>query len=175
MQLELVPSNDKFLRMKCAPFDFSNPSFDPIEFSQALVRKMYENNGIGLAANQVGILSRIFAMRGEPENFVCFNPRMVWKSEKEIVLEEGCVSFPGLLMKIKRPEYIRVRFQTPNGGLKTEKFIGMTARCFQHEFDHLEGIVFYEKANRYHREQGFKKLAKLKREIEINGLLQSKA
>lgn len=119
---------------------------------------MYDNNGIGLAANQVGIPYRIFAMRGYPENFVCVNPRIVNFSSQEIALEEGCLSFPNLVVKIKRPKEIRVRFQTPNGETITRMFDGMTARVFQHELDHLNGIIFYKRANRFHREKALKKM-----------------
>jgi len=124
---------------------------------------MYENNGIGLAANQVGVPYRVFAMRGSPENFVCFNPRVVQPSESLISLEEGCLTFPGLTVKIKRPQHIRVRFQTPNGDTLTKQFTGMTARIFQHEIDHLDGIVFYNRANRVHRDTALEKWRRGKR------------
>jgi len=149
--------NDSVLLNKCEEFDFNNPPFDPVEFAQELVKFMYEKNGLGLAANQVGVPYRIFAMRGMPENFVCFNPKIVGLSKDTVVLEEGCLSYPGLLVKIKRSSSIRVRFQTPNGGTETKQFIGMTARVFQHEYDHLDGIRFYDKANKFHRDQGMRK------------------
>lgn len=149
--------NDKHLLEKCEPFNFMNPPFDPIEFSKDLIKFMYEKNGLGLAANQVGVPYRIFAMRSYPENFVCFNPKIVQVSEQTVTLEEGCLSYPGLLVKIKRPEFIRVRFTIPNGETMTKQFIGMTARVFQHEYDHLEGIKFYDKANKFHRDQAMRK------------------
>lgn len=155
--MKLVEQNDLILTKVCEPFDFLNPPFDPIEFSNELVKFMYESGGIGLAANQVGVPYRIFAMRGSPENFVCFNPKIVQPSEQEIALEEGCLSYPGLLVKIKRPQHVRVRFHTPNSDVMTQTFTGMTARIFQHEYDHLDGIIFYNKANRYHREKALRK------------------
>jgi peptide deformylase len=118
---------------------------------------MYDCNGIGLAANQVGVPYRIFAMRGAPENFVCFNPRIVQPSAEQISLEEGCLSFPGLVVKVKRPRHVRVRFTTPNGDTRTETFIGMSARIFQHEMDHLEGRLYFNQVSRYHREAALKK------------------
>jgi peptide deformylase len=118
---------------------------------------MYENNGIGLAANQVGIGYRIFAMRAAPENFVCFNPRIVMPGTDQIVLEEGSLTFPGLLVKIKRSQHIKVRFQIPNGDTLTKQFTGLSARIFQHELDHLDGIIYYQKANKFHREQAMKR------------------
>lgn len=155
--MELVDSQNPILRTKCSDFDFANPPFDPIEFAKELVKFMYDKGGIGLAANQVGVPYRIFAMRGSPENFVCFNPKIVMPSEQQITLEEGCLTYPGLFIKIKRPQHVRVRFQTPNSDTKTETFTGMSARVFQHEYDHIEGNIFYNRANRYHREQALKK------------------
>jgi peptide deformylase len=149
--------DDRYITTECEEFDFKNPPFDPVQFSQNLVKFMYDNNGLGIAANQVGTPYRIFAMRGAPENFVCFNPKIVQYSEQNVVLEEGCLTYPGLLVKIKRSEFIRVRFQTPNGETLTKQFIGMSARVFQHEMDHLDGIVFYNRANKFHREQALRK------------------
>jgi peptide deformylase len=155
--MKLVDHNDPILTTACKPFNFVTPPFEPIEFAKELVKFMYEQNGIGLAANQVGVPYRVFAMRGQPENFVCFNPKIVWKSEAKVELEEGCLTFPGMLVKIIRPQHIRVRFNTPNGDILTKQFTGMTARIFQHEFDHLDGILFYNLANRYNREKALKK------------------
>jgi peptide deformylase len=161
--MKLVPHTDKILTTPCELFDFSNSPFDPVEFSKDLIKFMYDNNGIGLAANQIGVPYRIFAMRGSPENFVCFNPKIVQPSEQIVQLEEGCLTYPGMLVKIKRPQHIRVRFQTPNGDTLTKQFTGMTARIFQHENDHLDGIVFYNKANKFHREQALNKWKKAQR------------
>ena len=149
--------DNKYLNEICEEFDFTDPPFDPVDFAQNLVKFMYENNGLGVAANQVGNPYRIFAMRGSPENFVCFNPKIVKPSESQIVLEEGCLSYPGLVVKIKRPQHIRVRFTTPNGDTITRQFTGMTARVFQHELDHLDGIKFYDRANKFHRDQAMRK------------------
>lgn len=158
--MKLVESDNPILFKECEEFDFLNPPFEPIAFAKALTKFMYDNNGIGLAANQVGIPYRVFAMRGAPENFVCFNPRIVMSSEEQVTLEEGCLSYPGLLVKVKRPRHIRCRFMLPNGDTKTETFTGMTARIFQHELDHLDGIAYYNRANKFHRDQAFRKWKK---------------
>ena len=158
--MQLVKHNDPILITQCQPFNFQEPPFDPIEFSNELVKAMYEWNGLGLAANQVGVPYRVFAMRGQPQNFVCFNPRIVLPSSEQIILDEGCLSFPGLVVKVKRPRHIRVRFDTPNGDTRTETFIGMSARVFQHELDHLNGLLYFNKANRYHKEVALKKWKK---------------
>jgi peptide deformylase len=149
--------DDRYLLEQCEEFDFKDPPFDPIDFAQSLIKFMYENNGLGVAANQVGVPYRIFAMRGAPENFVCYNPKIVSQSKDDVVLEEGCLSYPGLVVKIKRPTVVRVRFNTPNGDSLTKQFIGMSARVFQHEYDHLQGIRFYDRANKFHRDQAMRK------------------
>ena len=155
--MNLVDPNDPILTNSCQVFDFKNPPFDPTEFAKDLVKFMYDKNGIGLAANQVGVPYRVFAMRGQPENFVCYNPKIVQPSEMTIELEEGCLTYPNLLVKITRPQHVRVRFTTPNGDTMTRQFTGLTARIFQHELDHLDGVIFYNRANRYHRDQALKK------------------
>ena len=127
---------------------------------------MYDHNAIGISANQVGVPYRVFALRAYPENFVCFNPKMVMPSDQEVLLEEGCLSFPNLFVKVKRPQHCRVRFTMPNGDTRTDTFTGITARAFQHELDHLDGIVYYTRANDYHREQAFKK----KKRREFSGV-----
>ena len=154
--MELVKQDDPILRKVCEDFDFKNPPFDPIEFAKEMMTFMYEKNGIGLAANQIGVPYRIFAMRGVPENFVCYNPKIVGFSKDQVVLEEGCLTYPGLIVKIKRPSIIRVRFHTPNGQTEKKQVIGLTARVFQHEMDHLDGIRFFEKANKYHLDKAKK-------------------
>jgi peptide deformylase len=155
--MKLLNYNDPILRQKSEPFDFKNPPFDPIQFSHELVKFMYENNAICVSAIQVGIPYRIFAMRGSPENFVCFNPKIVMPSKEEIRLDEISLTFPGLEVKIKRPQHCKVRFATPNSEIKTETYTGMTARVFQHCLDFLDGKVFYQKANPIHRQQALKK------------------
>jgi peptide deformylase len=152
-----VKPNDQILTTPCKPFDFTQPAFDPIEFARELVHFMYDHNGIGLAANQVGVSYRVFAMRGHPENFVCYNPKIVSIGEEMMTLEEGCLSYPGLLVKVKRPKTIRVRFAQPNGDVRTDTFTGMTARIFQHEYDHLEGKLYFNRASRYHRDTALEK------------------
>lgn len=155
--MKLVESKNPVLMKPCEKFDFSNPPFDPIQFAQDLVRTMYEHNGIGLSANQVGVPYQIFALRAAPENFVCFNPKIVMPSEETIVLEEGCLTYPGLFVKIKRPRHVKVRFQMPNGETRTETFTGMSARAFQHEMDHMEGKIFYNQASKYHKDQAIRR------------------
>lgn len=155
--MQLVEPSNSLLRTELQPFDFANPPIDTAQLSMDLAKFMMDNNGIGLAANQVGLPYRVFVMRGTPI-LACFNPRIVDYSQEEIYLEEGCLTYPGLYVKIKRPKKIKCRYTMPNGETITQVFDGMTARVFQHELDHLNGIDFLSRATLYHREQAKKKL-----------------
>ena len=159
--MNLLKHNDPALKEEAKPFDFSNPAFDPIEFSHEIVKFMYDKNCIYLSGPQVGVPYRVFCLRAAPQNFVCFNPRIVQPSEEVILLEESSLTFPGMSVKIKRSRHCRVRFTMPNGEVRTETFTGMTARAFQHCMDFLNGEVFYRKANYLHRQQALKKWNKI--------------
>ena len=159
--LNLVSSDDPILRESMPAFDFKNPPCDPIEIAKDLAETMISNKGLGISANQVGLRYRVFAINCNPV-YVCFNPRVIDQTNSNIILmDEGCLSFPNLYVKIKRPRTIKVRFTKPNGDTDTMKFDGMTARCFLHELDHLNGIVFTSKANPYHLEKAMKYKSKL--------------
>jgi peptide deformylase len=155
--MQLLQYNDKKLKEISQPFNFQAPPFDSIEFSQKLVKFMYDNNGICLTAPQVGIPYRIFAMRGAPQNFVCFNPKIVIPGEEKVRLEEISLTYPGLCVKVMRPQHCKVRFAMPNGEVRTETYTGLTARTFQHCMDFLDGRLFYANANPFHRQQALKK------------------
>jgi peptide deformylase len=163
--MELIPYKDELLHSVLEPFDFSNPPIDPEELATEMVQFMRDNNGIGLAANQIGHNFRVFVMEGEPA-FACFNPRVVIPGNTSVVLEEGCLSYPGLLVKVKRPRDIKVRFQGPDGETYTQTFTGMSARVFQHELDHLDGVTMLQRANAFHRESALKKWKLWKRRNE---------
>ena len=138
---DLVDKRDPILRETLPRFDFNNPPVDPIELAHRLAKTMLANNGLGLAANQCGLRYRVFVLKASPI-LCCFNPVIVDVSSKIEDLDEGCLTFPGLSFKVKRPSMIKVRFTQPNGEVVNQRFIGMTARAFQHELDHLNGIVF---------------------------------
>lgn len=170
--MNLVQQNDPILKQSCEKFNFNNPPFDPIQFAVDLTKFMYDNNALGVTANQIGVPYQIFALRAYPQNFVVFNPRIVMPGAEYITLEETSLTYPGLLVKIKRPQHIRVRFQLPNGDTRTETFTGLSARIFQHCVDQLDGIVYYEKANKYHKEQALKKWKKNVKDQSSGAVLQ---
>jgi len=142
----LVESNHPILHTKIEHFDFKNPGIDPIVLANRLIVTMNNHNGLGLSANQCGLPYRVFVLRADTIK-ACFNPKILWQSDEIVSLEEGCLSYPYLYVKIKRPVFIRVRYTDAYGETYTEKFVGMTARCFQHEYDHLEGINYLNRAN----------------------------
>ncbi len=152
----MVKLVNTLLQQETQEFDFQNPAFDAKDFAESLMKCMIDNNGIGLAANQCGVGYSIIALRTDPI-LVMFNPKIVHLSEKTTTLDEGCLSYPGLLVKIKRPETVRVRYQLFNGTTETKLFSGITSHIVQHEIDHLNGILFFNKANRFHRDKALRK------------------
>ena len=161
----LFGSNNAMLNNEIPRFDFSNPIMDPVKLSHELITEMKNSNGIGLAANQLGINARAFVMASEPP-MVCFNPVITKYGDDEIIMDEGCLSYPTVTVKVKRPRFIRVRFQDPYGNTVVKKFDGMASRVFQHELDHLNGVVYYKRANAIHRERFEKKWKKVLRTIK---------
>ena len=173
--LPLVHHSDPILKQKLVDFNFDQPLLDPIDLYNQLGTAMIQSNGIGLSANQLGLPFRVFVMRGAEGVIGCFNPIIVDVSEELIALEEGCLSYPGLLVKIKRPRYIKVRFTAPDGEIQTHKYANMTARVFQHEFDHMEGLNFINRASGIHRERAVSKLRKLDKVNNLKNILFNKS
>ena len=160
MILTTVPHTDPILHIPCEKYNFLSPQINIVEFSQNLVETMRARNGLGLSANQVGVGLQIFSMETEP-TLVVVNPKLVEVSDEMIVLEEKCISFPELIVKVKRPLWVRARFNYPNGEAKTHRFEGMTARCFLHEYSHLQGKTMIDDANKFYKERAVKQLDKL--------------
>jgi len=145
---------------ECIPFDFNDPPIDPEKLSMAMVTFMRDNGGVGLATNQLGYNFRMFVTEGEPA-FAVFNPTITFTSPNIVLLHEGCLSFPHLLLKINRPSSIRVRFQDPFGNWVIKQFAGMSARVFQHEYDHLNGVDFTDKVSKIKLQMAQKKVSKM--------------
>lgn len=154
--MNILKYPNELLTTTTIPFDFSNPPTNPHELVQSMLQTMVESNGVGLSANQVGLPYRVFVMRGHEHHFAFFNPKIVSMSDNTTTMEEGCLSFPGLIVKVPRANTVRVRFQTQSGGTDTKTFDGLSARVIQHEVDHLDGLLFFNKAHRYHREKALK-------------------
>lgn len=146
---KLVDFYDPILRRPTKPFVFDNTPQRDIEFyaySMAINLNEYPE-GLGLSANQIGWDMRICAINIGTHNAVLFNPEIVEASEPTFGYYEGCLSYPGLLLKIPRSHKIKVKFQAPAGNWLEETYEGLTAICVQHEIDHLDGIVYTDKVS----------------------------
>jgi peptide deformylase len=112
-----------------------------------LLETMDAHEGVGLAAPQVGILQRIFVARWEGETFVLVNPEIEWRSKETVAGMEGCLSIPGVQGKVVRHEQIRVRALNADGNPIVLQPEGWLARIFQHEMDHLDGILILDRTD----------------------------
>ena len=123
-------------------------NLDRHHLSRVLIDNMIHHNGIGISANQIGIWERAFAMVRDLENnevMVCFNPRIVKSYSEEVEMEEGCLSYPELFLKIKRPDKIVVKYEDEDKKTHKLKLQGLASRVFHHEYDHMEGIDFTQR------------------------------
>jgi peptide deformylase len=132
-----------------------------------MLETMYEASGIGLAATQIGVPQRVVVMdlgqrEGEKEPRFFVNPEVVWASEETAPYEEGCLSVPEYYDAVERPVRVRVRYLDYDGKAVEEEAEGLFAVCFQHELDHLNGVLFIDHLSRLKREQAIKKVKKLK-------------
>ena len=123
-------------------------NLDRHHLSRVLIDNMIHYQGIGISANQIGIWERAFAMVRDLENnevMVCFNPRIIKSYSEEVEMEEGCLSYPELFLKIKRPDKIVVKYEDEDKKTHKMKLQGLASRVFQHEYDHMEGIDFTQR------------------------------
>ena len=107
----------------------------------SMIDVMLQNEGIGLAANQVGILKRIIIISDEGKIRVMINPEVVDFSENTCILDEGCLSIPQTYLPITRAETVKVKYRDMRGKPHIENYSGLTARVIQHEVDHLDGVT----------------------------------
>ena len=160
----------KILRNKVEEeFDFDNPQIDPKEFKEIIIDAMWENSGLGISANQIGYNFRVFAMRGETkkDSVVCFNPEIKTFSDNMNTMEEGCLSIPECFVKVVRPAEVSISYLNENRKKEGQLATGLTARVFQHELDHLDGIAMLDRVGsftaRYAQDKARKRLKALSR------------
>ncbi len=133
-----------------------------------MLETMYRAPGIGLAAPQVGVSLRVvvvdLAKKDEPPAPLrLVNPEITWRSEEQVVMEEGCLSLPEQFAELARPASIRLAYLDERGEPRTLEADGMLARCLQHEVDHLDGILFVDRLSPLKRNMILRKLAKAQR------------
>lgn len=166
MIMNLIPQDHQLLKTNLEPFDFKNPPIDPVELTETMIENLEHYRGLGLSANQIGLPYRVFVINTQPEKLVCFNPEITFASEEMKVITEGCLTFPSLYVKIRRPSLIRAKFFDQTGEIKTMKLDDIIGRCYQHELDHLNGVDYLSRATPYHLSQSKRKAKIINRKIK---------
>ena len=141
----LIPSEDSLLHNKIKKCSYD---LDRSKLSYTLNENMFHHNGVGLSANQIGINERAFVMMTDiesQETITCFNPKIIKESKNQVVMEEGCLSYPDLFLEISRPDSIIVKYEDEGKNIFKRRLEGFSARVFQHEYDHMEGIDFTQR------------------------------
>jgi peptide deformylase len=157
---------DPVLKSRATPVDrFDGGLRSQVERMAGLMRDAL---GVGLAAPQVGISQRLLVYRVGPDAPVIalVNPEVEWASDDKEVLEEGCLSLPGVLVDVDRPVYVRVRALDDQGEQRVVEASGLEARVIQHEMDHLDGVLILDRASRDQRRQAIRALREAEREAE---------
>ena len=147
--LEIVQSPNPLLNEVCEPCDLNDKSLPKL--AKQMAKAMYENNGVGLAAPQVGVLKRLIVVdcdwdEDHKDPLTLVNPELVETWGDPEIAGEGCLSCPGITVPIERNPWARVRFYDFNGDQWEIEGDGLLGRCLQHEIDHLDGITLFERA-----------------------------
>jgi peptide deformylase len=126
---------------------------DKEKFESDMIKLMLDERGMGLAANQIGITKRFFAIGHDSfdtfqKHAIIWNPQVINSSEEKVIDVEGCLSFKNVFVKVERPKVIEVQYETTQGKTRFAKLDGMESKCFQHELDHLDGITFNKRVSK---------------------------
>ena len=166
MIYKLLPPNDPRVLSSIADFDIEEfkkeEKIELKEFVDNMFKTMKKYGGIGLSANQVGKPYRMFVMGDhldiqKGKKWCCINPKIVNVTKDLIRYKEGCLTFPFLFLDIERPQDITVEYLDENLEKQEAHMTGIVARCFQHEFDHMQGIVFTEHVSKLKLDMALKK------------------
>ena len=166
MIYKLLPPNDPRVLSSIADFDIEEfkkeEKIELKEFVDNMFKTMKNYGGIGLSANQVGKPYRMFVMGDhldiqKGKKWCCINPKIVNVTKDLIRYKEGCLTFPFLFLDIERPQDITVEYLDENLEKQEARMTGIVARCFQHEFDHMQGIVFTEHVSKLKLDMALKK------------------
>ena len=128
--------------------------YDDLErFETDMIKMMLDARGMGLAANQIGITKRFFAIGHNSfdtfqKHAIIWNPQVINSSKEKVIDIEGCLSFKNVFVKVERPKVIEVQYETTQGKTRSAKLDGMESKCFQHELDHLDGITFNKRVSK---------------------------
>lgn len=162
--MKLLYYPNEFLDRQVKEVDLENPGFDPAELKKQMVDIMLANNGIGLAANQIGLDAQVFVMGDSADNStLCINPTVLQYTSDTTVDVEGCLSFPNVFVKIARPKEILAKFYNEQFEECVVKIEGYSAKCYLHEWDHLQGVTFKDRVSKLKWDMATKKARKLEK------------
>ncbi len=165
MEILLVPN--EFLRQKAKRL--INITNEDIKIANQMMDTMIKAPGVGLAANQVGVLKQIVTINFEDKendkkaNYILFNPSIIEYSDEKVIMEEGCLSLPEQYADIERPKKIVLEYIDENEKMIKKEIDGYEARILQHEIDHLSGKLFVDYLSSLKRNIIIKKVKKLKK------------
>ena len=155
-------------RLQAVSTDVEKVDEDIRKLIDDMADSMYEADGIGLAAVQIGVAKRVIVIdldqkesKKNPRAFI--NPKIPWASDEMAVFEEGCLSVPEIWDDVERPARIRCEYLDRDGNKQLLEADGMLATCLQHEMDHLNGVLFIDHLSRLKRSMAIKKLTKAKK------------
>lgn len=163
-ELKLVRPDSPILQNSPDLFLFDK-NVDGEMLANIMIDKMRELGGVGLSANQVGLNIKMFVMGAGDVSYAIFNPEIISTSTDEISMDEGCLSYPGIFLKVVRPSKVKVRYQDPKGTFIENEFEGLTARIFLHEFDHMEGKTFKDKVSKLKWDLAYNRMIKRTKKI----------
>lgn len=162
--MNLLYYPNEFLEKQVDAVDLQNPGFDPRELKNEMVDLMLANNGIGLAANQIGLNAQVFVIGDSQSNSsIMINPTILQYTEETVDGYEGCLSFPNMYVKVKRPKEILAKFWNENLEEVVTKIEGPSAKVYLHELDHLLGITIKDRVSKLKWDMAKKKSTKLSR------------
>jgi peptide deformylase len=164
--MKLVYAPDPILERELQDVDLENPGFDPVQLKKDMVEVMLSSGGIGLSACQVGLDYKVFVMGDSTENSTMhINPTVLQYTEETVLELEGCLSFPNVFVKVKRPAEILAEFYNENLEKQVVKITGYSARCYLHELDHCLGITFKDRVSKLKWDMAQKKARKLEKQF----------
>jgi peptide deformylase len=167
---KLIDFYDDRLRKPLPLYEFTDEKSKEFasEIAFSLVSTLEKYEGLGISANQVGLDVRVCAINMGQQIWTMFNPEIIERSEElSTEFTEGCLSYPGLHLKIPRHKRIKVRFQAIGGQFIEQEFTGLTSVCVQHEIDHLNGIVYTSKVSPIKLDQAKRKVKSNLKKMQI--------
>ena len=171
-KLDIILLPDPVLKQVAQPIETITEEIR--DLANNMAETMYAAPGIGLAANQVNVLKRIFVMdtdfredKSSRKFVTMINPEIVWKSEEMSVMEEGCLSIPQQYADVERPKSVRVKYVDLQGEINELLADDLASHCVQHELDHLNGTLFIDYLSRLKRNMLLKKYDKHLKERDI--------